>query len=145
MLWLWKTAAWSMGLSTLTITLLGISGYRLWQSRHRGKPAKSWLYKTHPALGKVLVFLTLLLWSVGFYGTVQDHGHLRFSAHFWAGSTMVLLVCTSAWAAFQIPRRSWARSLHLGLNSLMVCLLFWVLATGWVVVQPHLPASGAWG
>jgi Protein of unknown function (DUF4079) len=145
MLWLWKIAAWSMGLSMLTITLLGVSGYRLWQSRNRGKPAKAWLYQAHPVLGKILVFLTLLLWSVGFYGTVQDHGHLRFSAHFWAGSVMVILVCTSAWTAFQIPRYSWARPLHLGLNGLIVCLLFWVLATGWVVVQPHLPASGAWG
>jgi Protein of unknown function (DUF4079) len=134
-----------MGLSMLSITLLGISGYQLWQGRHWKKTAKSWLYAAHPALGKVLVFLTVLLWSVGFYGTVQDHGHLRFSSHFWAGSSMVILVCTSAWAAFQIPRRSWARPLHLGLNGLIVCLMFWVLATGWVVVQPHLPASGAWG
>lgn len=134
-----------MGLSMLSITLLGISGYQLWQGRHWKKTAKSWLYAAHPALGKVLVFLTLLLWTVGFYGTVQDHGHLRFSSHFWAGSSMLILVCTSAWAAFQIPRRSWARPLHLGLNGLIVCLMFWVLATGWVVVQPHLPASGAWG
>jgi Protein of unknown function (DUF4079) len=134
-----------MGLSMLSITLLGISGYQLWQGRHWKKTAKSWLYAAHPALGKVLVFLTVLLWSVGFYGTVQDHGHLRFSSHFWAGSSMVILVCTSAWAAFQIPRRSWARPLHLGLNGLIICLMFWVLATGWVVVQPHLPASGAWG
>ncbi len=138
-LWLWKIAAWSMGLSLLAYTLLALSGSRLWWLRtHNADPTIA-LRGGHLTLGLSFVLLILLLLSIGLIGTIGHYGNLGHSFHLWAGLSVVGLALGSAWSAFQIRQgRSWARSLHIILNSLLFLGLSVVGLSGWIVVQKYL-------
>ncbi|WP_448601526.1 DUF4079 domain-containing protein [Thermoleptolyngbya sp.] len=139
-LWLWRIAAWSMGLSLLTYSLLGISGFWLRRSRCQTLPRPGWLRSLHLSLGIVLVLLVLLLFTIGLVGTLGYYGNLGHSVHLVAGLTVVALVLLSAGSASQIGAgRPWARSLHVGTNLVLFLGFVAVSLSGWSVVQKYLP------
>ncbi|MGL5795900.1 MAG: DUF4079 domain-containing protein, partial [Waterburya sp.] len=72
-------------------------------------------------------------------GTVGYYGSLGHSEHLWAGLLVVWLICLSAWSANQIDgRNSWARSLHVTINTILLFGLTYVSLTGWEVVHKYL-------
>lgn len=139
-LWLWKIAAWSMGLSLTAYMILLASGGWLMFSRRQSQPRPKWLRPLHFTIGGIMVGLVLLLLSIGIMGTLGYYGNLGHSAHLPAGLTVVTLVLVSLWSATQIsPKRPWARSLHVGVNAALFVAFAIVGITGWSVVQKYLP------
>ncbi len=153
-LWLWKIAAWSMGLAVLLYTCLGLLGgvmrYRRLQTTVLANSPTELplahgkgqiLRPIHQGLGWLLVLTVLLLAVIGVMGTLGHFGSLGHSPHLAAGILVVTLTLLSAWSASQInhPHKPWARSLHLSLNGLLFFALAWVSWTGWSVVQKYLP------
>ena len=138
-IWLWRIAAWSMGLSLSAYGLLALSGSRLFYTRHKGLDRPTWLRAVHFTLGGILVTLVLLLLSIGIIGTLGEFGTLGHSVHLPAGLTVVALTLASAWSATRIsPERPWARKAHLTLNGILFIGFIIVTATGWSVVQKYL-------
>ncbi|NET02329.1 MAG: DUF4079 domain-containing protein [Sphaerospermopsis sp. SIO1G2] len=147
-LWLWKIAAWSMGLSILAYIILAFSGFWLWQFRNTGRspigvvlPQVNRIVKNfHYTMGITIVSLVLLLLVIGIVGTLGHFGSLGHSSHLVAGLTVVFLVLVSAFSATQIRAgKFWARPLHLTLNMILFFGFAWVSLTGWDVVQKYLP------
>lgn len=139
-LWLWKIAAWSMGLAIVTYILLGIGGVWMFYCRTYQRPRPRRLKQFHAIAGAILVFLVFLLLLIGIVGTIGHYGSLGHSPHLYAGLLVVALVSISAISATQIrPRQSWARSLHIGTNFLLFIGFVFVTFTGWSVVQKYLP------
>ena len=139
-IWLWRIAAWSMGLSITAYIFLLITGSSVWYKRRHDALLPSWLRSLHIILGAFLVLLILLLLSIGIVGTIGEHGRLGHSWHLPAGISVVVLVLASAGAAAQISvERPWARSLHVAINGLLFVALTAVGLSGWVVVQQYLP------
>jgi hypothetical protein len=139
-LWLWKIAAWSMGLATFAYGLLAISGISMYYYRTTMEKPPDWLKPFHYLIGIMIVLLVLLLLAIGVIGTLGHYGNLGHSPHFIAGISVVSLVLLSAGSATQIhPHRLWARYLHVGTNGLLFVGFLWVLLTGWQVVQKYLP------
>jgi hypothetical protein len=154
-LWLWKIAAWSMGLSLLAYLFLAITG--IWMLRvrttseaplgvilpwNRGEVRflRSAALSLHYIIGITMVSLVLLLLAVGIVGTLGHFGSLGHSPHLGAGLIVVILVLVSAFSATQIShRKPWARPLHLGCNILLLLGFSWVSLSGWTVVQKYLP------
>lgn len=137
-LWLWKIAAWSMGLSLLAYLLLAVTGIWMFRARTTRKPRPSWLGSLHYMFGGSLVLLVLLLLAVGIVGTLGHFGSLGHSSHLPAGLFVVGLVLLSAGSAILIDRH-WMRSIHIGTNIILFLGLVWVSLTGWDVVQKYLP------
>lgn len=139
-LWLWKIAAWSMGLALLAYVLLAVTGIWLFQARQRHTTRPNWLRSLHYVIGGSLVSLVLLLLTIGIIGTLGHFGSLGHSPHLPAGLVVVGLVLISAVSATQISaKRPWARSLHVSTNIVLFFALAWVSLTGWSVVQKYLP------
>lgn len=139
-IWLWRIAAWSMGLTLSAYFLLMVSGGSLSWMRQTKRPRPQWLRPLHIGIGTTLVGLVLLLLTVGIVGTLGEFGRLGHSAHLPAGISVVALVLASAWSASRIsPERRWARSLHVGINGLLFVALLSVSWSGWTVVQKYLP------
>ncbi len=139
-LWLWKIAAWSMGLAILAYFLLGITGIWLAWGRKEKQQRPQWLRPTHFTIGVTMVSLVLLLWTIGIIGTLGYYGSLGHSPHLIIGFLVVGFVLFSAWSATQIhPQRPWARSLHVGTNILLLIGFILVSLSGWDVVQKYLP------
>lgn len=138
-IWLWRIAAWSMGLSLTVYGLLAVSGGTLFYTRQRDRSRPDWLRPAHYLLGSALVGLVLVLLSIGIVGTLGEYGSLGHSVHLPAGLTVVALILASAWSASRIsPERPWARQTHLTLNGILLFALIMVTATGWSVVQKYL-------
>ncbi len=139
-LWLWRIAAWSMGLSWLAFLILAISGGCMWWRRRSRQPRPDWLRPFHYCVGAILAGLVLILLTIGIVGTLGHYGSLGHSIHLYAGLAVVDLVFLSAWSAVQIqPDRLWARRLHLGINAVLLLGFIAVSVTGWEVVQKYLP------
>lgn len=139
-LWLWKIAAWSMGLSLLAYLLLAITGIWMFRTRSTRSLRPDWLRSLHYGFGGSLVLLVLLLLAIGIVGTLGHFGSLGHSSHLPAGLIVVGLVLLSAGSATQInAKRPWVRSLHIGTNIVLFFALVWVSLTGWSVVQKYLP------
>ncbi|PSO87312.1 MAG: DUF4079 domain-containing protein [Cyanobacteria bacterium SW_10_48_33] len=139
-LWLWKIAAWSMGLASVAYLLLGITGISMFYRRANKHTRPGWLRPFHYITGAILVFLVLLLLAIGLVGTLGYRGSVGHSPHLIAGLSVVVLVLISAGSATQIsPKRPWARSLHLGTNAVLLLGFIFVSLTGWEVVQQYLP------
>lgn len=137
-LWLWRIAAWSMGLSLTAYAGLLVSG--LWIFLRDRYPPPPWLRTVHLSLGTLMLLLVLGLLTIGIVGTLGEHGSLGHSIHSIAGITVVVLMVSSALSATQIiAKRPWARRIHKVVNGILGLALLWVLATGWIVVQPYLP------
>ena len=138
-IWLWKIAAWSMGFTIAAYLILLLSGATILYSRLYRSRRPSWLRSFHYATGIAIVFFVLLLLAIGLVGTIGYYGGLGHSPHLIAGLLVVILVSLSAWSANQInPQNSWARSLHLSVNLLLLGGLIFVSITGWQVVQKYL-------
>ncbi|MGH1394325.1 MAG: DUF4079 domain-containing protein [Trichormus sp.] len=148
-LWLWKIAAWSMGLSILAYLLLAVTGFWMWRVRNHQDVGDFWLRNwgvmgswrsLHYTMGISMVSLVLLLLAIGIVGTLGHFGSLGHSSHLWAGLAVVGLVLISAFSATQIDRqRPWARTLHITVNIILFFGFTWVSLTGWSVVQKYLP------
>ncbi|HEY9640502.1 MAG TPA: DUF4079 domain-containing protein [Coleofasciculaceae cyanobacterium] len=139
-LWLWRIAAWSMGLSLTAYVLLMATGGWLSFSRINSNARPKWLRPLHYVTGGIMVGLVLLLLAVGLVGTVGYYGNLGHSIHLPAGLGVVSLTLLSAWSASQIsPKRPWARPLHVGTNAVLFLGFAIVSLTGWLVVQKYLP------
>jgi hypothetical protein len=138
--WLWKIAAWSMGLSLLAYFLLSVTGFSLFSRRQSHRPQPHWLRHGHYIIGWVMVSLVLLLLAIGIVGTLGHFGSLGHSGHLIAGLSVVFLVLLSAGSATLInPDRNWARAVHVGTNIALLVGFTWVSFTGWQVVQKYLP------
>jgi predicted membrane channel-forming protein YqfA (hemolysin III family) len=139
-LWLWRIAAWSMGLSLLAYLILAGTGAWMMVARRVKQPRPNWLRPFHYIVGGTLVVMVLLLLAIGLVGTLGYYGSLGHSAHLAAGLGVVGLTLLSAWSATQIsPQRSWARSLHVSTNLVLLLGFTIVSLTGWTVVQKYLP------
>ena len=139
-IWLWRIAAWSMGLTIAAYTVLMVTGGVLSGLRQGKKRRPKWLRPLHLGLGSTLVVLVLILLSIGIVGTLGEYGRLGHSWHLVGGLGTVGLVLGSAWSANRIsPARPWARPLHVGLNGLLFVALLAVSISGWFVVQKYLP------
>jgi ABC-type amino acid transport system permease subunit len=139
-IWLWRIAAWSMGLSLSAYLALAVLGGWIAIARRSDRSAPGWVRWLHILVGVVLVSLVLLLLSIGIIGTLGEYGHLGHSWHLPAGLLVVTLVLASAGSASQIAaNRPWARSLHLTINGILFFALAAVSWSGWVVVQKYLP------
>lgn len=139
-LWLWRIAAWSMGLSVALYCVLALTGGMMLWKRKTSQERSLWLRPLHFALGGILVFLVLLLLVVGLIGTFGHYGNLGHSSHLLAGLTVVALTLASAWSATQINiNKQWARTLHVSLNGGLFIGFLTVALTGWRVVQKYLP------
>lgn len=140
LLWLWKIAAWAMGLACLAYLALGITGTSFLSHRWQRRPRPHWLRPLHYGLGIVLVTATFVLFGIGLAGTWYRHGAWGHSWHLPAGLGVVALVSLSAASALAIaPQRPWARPLHVGTNASLLLGLVAVAWTGWQVVQQYLP------
>ncbi|OUL26291.1 DUF4079 domain-containing protein [Nostoc sp. 106C] len=147
-LWLWKIAAWSMGLSLLAYLMLATTGFWMFKARtsqqapsfpllNRGH---SGMRSLHYTMGISMVSLVLLLLAIGIIGTLGHFGSLGQSSHLVAGLVVVVLVLLSAVSATQISAsRPWARPLHISINIILFIGFAWVSLTGWSVVQKYLP------
>jgi len=139
-LWLWKIAAWSIGLALLAYLLLALTGICMFRARWTHSLRPSWLHSLHYAMGGSMVVLVLLLLGIGIVGTLGRFGSLGHSSHLPAGLAVVGLVLLSAGSATQISvKQPWARSLHIATNITLFIGLVWVSLTGWTVVQKYLP------
>lgn len=139
-LWLWRIAAWAMGLSYVVYIILAISGGWIFWLRRSRQPRPDWLRPLHFVLGATLCALVLVLLAIGVVGTLGHYGSLGHSWHLPAGLGVVDLVFLSAWSAVQIgPRQPHARSLHLVVNGLLFVGFIVVTISGWQVVQKYLP------
>lgn len=139
-LWLWKIAAWSMGLSVMAYLLLGMTGSWMLYTRMTQQQRPRWLRPFHYIVGGGMVTLVIFLLGIGVVGTLGHYGSLGHSWHLPAGLTVVVLVLLSAGSATQIsPQQPWARLVHMGINSLLFLGLAVVSITGWMVVQKYLP------
>ncbi|HEY9834301.1 MAG TPA: DUF4079 domain-containing protein, partial [Stenomitos sp.] len=56
-IWLWKIAAWSMGLSLLAYLLLSVTGIVLFGRRQSHRLQPPWLRPLHYSMGWVMVSL----------------------------------------------------------------------------------------
>lgn len=144
-IWLWRIAAWSMGLSLTAFSVLAVTGGTLFYTRAQTAEDSAsferptWLRPLHFTIGVILVLLVLLLLSIGVVGTLGEYGGLGHSVHLPAGLTVVGLTLGSAWCATRIsPERPWARRAHLTLNGVLLVGFIVVTATGWSVVQKYL-------
>jgi len=146
--WLWKIAAWSMGLSLLAYLLLAVTGVLMFQVRTSrrlsfiptfgGENQK--VRDLHFLIGCCMVSLVMLLLAIGIVGTYGHFGSLGHSSHLLAGLIVVALVLVSAFSATQISAlKSWARPLHIATNIILFVGFAWVSITGWIVVQKYLP------
>jgi hypothetical protein len=139
-IWLWRVAAWSMGLSILCYLLLAITGVWLFYSSETPQSRPEWLRPLHNGIGVCMVVMVVLLLAIGLVGTIGEYGHLGHSLHLPIGLAVVALTLLSAWSATQIGAQSpWARLLHRGVNFLLLLGFIAVSLTGWSVVQKYLP------
>ncbi|MEH2106489.1 DUF4079 domain-containing protein [Nostoc sp.] len=147
-LWLWKIAAWSMGLSLLAYLMLAITGVWMFRARTLQQfpiitpfiGGNKGVRSLHYTMGISMVSLVLLLLAIGIVGTFGHFGSLGHSSHLIAGLIVVALVLLSAFSATQISTsRPWARPLHIGVNIILFVGFAWVSLTGWIVVQKYLP------
>ena len=140
LLWLWKIAAWAMGLACLAYLALGVTGLGFLRSRWLRRPRPQWLRPLHYFLGIGLVTSVLILFGIGLAGTWYHYGNWGHSWHLPAGLGVVGLVLLSAGSAVAIaPQRPWARPLHVSANVSLLLGLGAVAWTGWQVVQQYLP------
>jgi len=138
-IWLWRIAAWSMGLAIATYGLLAAVGLTIRSRRSRGLPWGPWGW-VHRGLGVALVLLVLLLLAIGIVGTLGHFGSLGHSPHLLAGLVVVTLTLGAALSGWSIGLGTDedARSRHGAVVLLLGLALAWVGASGWIVVQKYL-------
>lgn len=139
-LWLWKIAAWSMGLAMFAYGVLAVSGISFIVLRRKKSSRPKWLKPLHWTMGVIMVTLIIILMTIGLIGTLGYYGSLGHSIHLPAGIIIVVLAIASAWSATQISSKSpWAKTLHIRLNIALFLAFMVVGLSGWTVVQKYLP------
>ncbi|MGB3755526.1 MAG: DUF4079 domain-containing protein [Rivularia sp. (in: cyanobacteria)] len=147
-IWLWKIAAWSMGLSLLAYFLLAVTGVWMFRTRASGNPSFAAMLPggygglriLHYVMGITMVALVILLLAIGIVGTLGEYGSLGHSQHLAAGLITVVLVLISAGSAIAIRSGwAWARRIHISTNIVLFLVFAWVSLSGWTVVQKYLP------
>ncbi|MEC4819535.1 MAG: DUF4079 domain-containing protein [Scytonema sp. PMC 1069.18] len=147
-IWLWKIAAWSMGLSLLAYLFLAVTGFWMFRNRtsqhpvlrHKSLEVLRGVKTLHFLIGSCMVSLVLLLLIIGIIGTLGHFGSLGHSQHLYAGLIVVVLVMVSAGSALLISsQRPWAKNIHISTNVILLFGFFWVSLTGWAIVQKYLP------
>ncbi|AFZ46478.1 hypothetical protein Cyast_0499 [Cyanobacterium stanieri PCC 7202] len=139
-LWLWKIAAWSMGLAMFAYGILAVSGISFMVLRHQKSPRPRWLKPLHWIMGVIMVSLIIILMTIGLIGTLGYYGNLGHSIHLPAGIIIAILAIASAWSATQInPKSPWAKTLHVRLNIALFFAFVMVGLSGWTIVQKYLP------
>lgn len=139
-LWLWRIAAWSMGLTVTGYAVLAATGGSLAYMRRAEQISSAWLRPLHILVGVSVVVMVLGLLSIGIVGTLGEYGSLGHSIHLPMGLAVVLAVLASAWSASRISQeRPWARRLHVSLNGALGLALVAAGLSGWQVVQKYLP------
>ncbi|MGA0198417.1 MAG: DUF4079 family protein [Prochlorotrichaceae cyanobacterium] len=141
-LWLWRIAAWSMGLTLLAYAIQALTGWQIAQTRRSLSPSVSvlaGLTLVHRLSGVAMLLLVLLLLLIGLVGTLGHYGDLGHSIHLPLGLLVVGLVCLSAATAWQIINgNDLARAVHVFVNGALFFALALVSWSGWVVVQKYL-------
>ncbi len=138
-LWLWKIAAWAMGLTIAAYGVLLFSGSWMYYGRVTKIGRPYWLRNFHYTMGIIIIFLVLLLLAIGLVGTLGYYGSLGHSSHLNAGLIVVVLIFLSGWSAKQInSQNTWARIIHISINTALFFALVFVSWTGWDVVQKYL-------
>ncbi|NJK64386.1 MAG: DUF4079 domain-containing protein [Synechococcaceae cyanobacterium SM2_3_1] len=139
-LWLWRIAAWSMGVTLVLYGCLLLLGLWIRHRRLGTDPPVAWLRTAHISLGVGMVATVGLLLLIGIVGTLGHFGSLGHSWHLPAGLLVVGLSLLSAWTGLRIqtPKH---RIIHIAMNVLLGMTLIWVLLTGWSVVQKYLPEN----
>ena len=95
----------------------------------------------HAALGRWIVALTLLGSIGGMAVTYLNNGKLFVGPHLIAGGGVVVLVLATAALGPALQKgQDWARSLHVGLNGLILLLFGWQAITGVAIVNKLLSA-----
>lgn len=138
-LWLWRIAAWSMGLTLFAYGVLATTGFWIRTRRLEEQARPLWLRPLHLSLGISLVSLVLLLLSIGIVGTLGEYGHLGHSWHLGAGLVVTGLAIASSITGLRDTQTLAGRDRHVLVNSILLVALLIVLGTGWVVVQKYLP------
>jgi Protein of unknown function (DUF4079) len=142
-IWLWKIAAWSMGLSLTAYAVLAITGFAMYRIRTQEQTSPIspiFIQAIHYFMGISMAILVLLLLAIGIIGTLGHFQSLGHSSHLFAGFTVVALVFISVIAALQIKADiPGARRLHVITNIILFIAFSWVSLTGWTIVQKYLP------
>ncbi|MEM9217681.1 MAG: DUF4079 domain-containing protein [Cyanobacteria bacterium P01_F01_bin.150] len=139
-MWLWRIAAWSMGLAIMAYLVLAVSGGIVLVKRRSRKARPKWLRPLHYSVGVVFVILLLILLSIGIVGTLGEFGKLGHSIHMPVGLSVVALSLGSAWSSTRMSaRRPWARPLHVWINVFLFFDMVAVGLSGLAVVQKYLP------
>ncbi len=137
-IWLWRIAAWSMGLALVAYAIQAVTGAIMALYHHPRSVQRTWR-RSHVTVGIVFVSLVLALLAIGIVGTLGHFGSLGHSPHLAAGLTVVVLTLLSAFSAWRIsPQRPYMRGVHVSTNIVLCFALLWVLLTGWDVVQKYL-------
>ena len=88
-IWLWRIAAWAMGLSLTVYVGLLVTGGGVWYGRSHQKSQLSWLRLVHIVLGVILLALVMVLLGIGIVGTLR---RLATAAGLWCSS-----ICRDVW------------------------------------------------
>lgn len=139
-MWLWRLAAWSMGLTLVCYAgLLGI-GWYIRRKRLDRRISPRWLRMLHLLVGFVMLGLILVLLAIGLVGTLGHFGSLGHSWHLPVGLGVVLLSLGAAWTGTRIRYDLvQSRSLHIRVNGLLGAGLILALISGWAAVQKYIP------
>ncbi len=131
-------------LMTLTLAFAIYAGYLGWQIR-RTRTAEPELRKElikgkfnlrHFQAGSILLVLLVLGAVGGMAVTYINNGKLFVGPHLLAGLGVACLAAVSAALAPLMQQgKEWARVTHISLNTLLVGIFVWQLATGFDIVQ----------
>mmetsp|Transcript_12416 Transcript_12416/g.21513 ORF Transcript_12416/g.21513 Transcript_12416/m.21513 type:complete len:313 (-) Transcript_12416:277-1215(-) len=119
----------------------GYLGWKVRETRAASGEEKKVLVKSkfsdrHQKLGSILLALMVGGAVAGMAVTYNNNGKLFPGAHLYVGMAMITLISSSAsLSPFMKEGKDWARNLHILLNSLLVLLFFWEVATGTEIVQ----------
>jgi len=131
-------------LMTLTLAFTIYVGYLGWQIRRtrtadpelRKELVKAKFNVRHFQAGSILLVLLVLGAVGGMAVTYINNGKLFVGPHLLAGLGLACLATVSAaLAPFMQQGREWARVTHVSLNTLLVGIFVWQLATGFDIVQ----------
>jgi hypothetical protein len=129
---------WVIFALTIYALVLGVKAKKTRQAT--GEEKKELIkgkYNTkHYQVGSILLALMVLGTIGGMAATYVNNGKLFVGPHLLVGLGMTAMIATSAaLAPFMQKGADWARSLHVGLNMILVVLFAWQAFSGVQIVQ----------